>query len=183
MVKLNEDRKYCRMLSWSILQYFWPALSNYLSWKPILVFFLSGHLRQVLLYVHKVQLLISYYTVSKKIKNFSGKWNVISITHKIHMGYSFQKYSWSQYLRLTFHRISVSKYSQILRFIFSISTVKHVLSGHSKRRPKIGFQDRLSLNAGQKYCRMLQYFWPSLSYHLSLRPLFCLFLSGHLRQV
>ena len=24
------------------------------------------------------------------------------------------------------------------------------------RRPKIGFQDRLSLNAGQKYCRMLQ---------------------------
>ena len=26
---------------------------------------------------------------------------------------------------------------------------------HSKR-PKIGFQDQLSLNAGQKYCRMLQ---------------------------
>ena len=25
-----------------------------------------------------------------------------------------------------------------------------------KIRPKIGFQDRLSLNAGQKYCRMLQ---------------------------
>ena len=23
--------------------------------------------------------------------------------------------------------------------------------------PKIGFQDRLSLNAGQKYCRMLQW--------------------------
>ena len=42
---------------------------------------------------------------------------------------------------------------------------------------KIGFQDRLSLNAGHKYCRMsiLQYFLPSLSYHLSLRPLFCLF--------
>ena len=41
----------------------------------------------------------------------------------------------------------------------------------------------LSLNAGQKYCRMLQesilqYFRPSLSYHLSLRPLFCLYLSG-----
>ena len=46
--------------------------------------------------------------------------------------------------------------------------------------PKIGFQDLLSLNAGQKYCRMLQesilqYFLPALSYHLSLRPLFCLF--------
>ena len=32
-------------------------------------------------------------------------------------------------------------------------TVKPVLSSHSKRRPKLGFQDRLSLNAGQKYCR------------------------------
>ena len=29
---------------------------------------------------------------------------------------------------------------------------------------------------------ILQYFWPSLSYHLSLRPLFCPFLSGRLRQ-
>ena len=62
-------------------------------------------------------------------------------------------------------------------------TVKPVLSGHSKWRPKIGFQNRLSLNAGQKYCRMLsmsilQYFGPPLSYHLSLRPFFCLFLSG-----
>ena len=36
------------------------------------------------------------------------------------------------------------------------NTVKPVLSGHSKRTPNIGFQDRLSLNAGQQYCRMLQ---------------------------
>ena len=35
-------------------------------------------------------------------------------------------------------------------------TVKPVLSDNSKSRPKIGFQDRFSLNAGQKYCRMLQ---------------------------
>ena len=35
-------------------------------------------------------------------------------------------------------------------------TVKPVLSGHCKRRQKIGFQDRLSLNTGQKNCRMLQ---------------------------
>ena len=35
-------------------------------------------------------------------------------------------------------------------------TVKPTLRGHSKRRSKIGFHDRLSLNAGQKYCRMLQ---------------------------
>ena len=54
---------------------------------------------------------------------------------------------------------------------------------------KIGFEDQLSLNAGQKYIAecskwsILQYSWPLLSYHLSLRPLFCLFLSGSLRQV
>ena len=36
-----------------------------------------------------------------------------------------------------------------------MSIVKPVLSGHSKRTPKIGLDDRLSLNAGQKYCRML----------------------------
>ena len=37
------------------------------------------------------------------------------------------------------------------------NTVKPVLNGHSKRRPKIGFQDQLSFNAGQKYCRMLPF--------------------------
>ena len=57
-----------------------------------------------------------------------------------------------------------------------------------KKNTISGFQDRLLLNAGQKYCRMLQesilqYFPPSLSYRLSLRPLFCLFLSGCLRRV
>ena len=51
-----------------------------------------------------------------------------------------------------------------------------------KKKAKIVFQDQLSLNAGQKYCRMLQesilqYFRPALSYHLSLSPLFCLFMS------
>ena len=41
--------------------------------------------------------------------------------------------------------------------IVSICTVKPVLSGHSKRRQKLLFQDLLSLNEGQKYCRMLQW--------------------------
>ena len=50
-----------------------------------------------------------------------------------------------------------------------------------QKKTEIGFQDRLLLNAGQKYCRMLQesilqYYRPASSYHLSLRPLFCLFL-------
>ena len=35
----------------SILQYFLPSFSENRSWKPILVFFLSGRLRQVLLYL------------------------------------------------------------------------------------------------------------------------------------
>ena len=48
--------------------------------------------------------------------------------------------------------------------------------------PKIGFQDQLLLNAGQKHCRMLP-FRPSLGYHLSLRSLYVLFLSGRLTQV
>ena len=68
------------------------------------------------------------------------------------------------------------------------NTVKPVLSGHSKRRPIIGFQVQLSLNAGQKYCRMLQesilqYFRPSLSYNLILKPLCRLFMSNCLRHI
>ena len=43
-------------------------------------------------------------------------------------------------------------------------------------KTKIGFLNLILLNAGQ-------YFRPSLSYHLSLRSLFCLFLSGRLRPV
>ena len=35
---------------WSILQYFWPALSDNWSWKPFLGIFESGRFRQVLLY-------------------------------------------------------------------------------------------------------------------------------------
>ena len=65
---------------------------------------------------------------------------------------------------------------------------KNFLKRSLKKKTKIGFQDRLSLNAGQNYCRklqgcILQYFRPSLTYHLSLRPLVCLFLSGCLRPV
>ena len=57
-----------------------------------------------------------------------------------------------------------------------------------KKRPKIGFSDQLSLNAGQKYCRMLHWEHSAiLSTFLKLpyviRFLFCLFLSGRLRQV
>ena len=61
---------------------------------------------------------------------------------------------------------------------YSKTCVKRPLS----KRQKNGFQDQILLNAGQKYC-ILQYFRPLLSYHLSLRSLFCLFLSGCFTQV
>ena len=44
------------------------------------------------------------------------------------------------------------------QFLWKTSTVKPVLNGHSKRRPKFGFQDRLSLNASQKYSAILSTF-------------------------
>ena len=43
------------MLQGSILLYFWPSFSYHLSLRPLLYPFLSGHLRQVLLYSkHKI---------------------------------------------------------------------------------------------------------------------------------
>ena len=61
--------------------------------------------------------------------------------------------------------------------LYSKTSVKRPLS----KRSKNGFQDKLSLNACQKYCRMLQgilqSFRHSLSYHLPFRSLFCLFLN------
>ena len=56
-----------------------------------------------------------------------------------------------------------------------------------KKNTKIGFQDRLSLNAGQKYCRMLQGEHSAiLSTFIKLQfviKIFVLYMSGRLRQV
>ena len=56
------------------------------------------------------------------------------------------------------------------------------------KRPKIGFQDQLSLNAGQKYCRMVQgghsaILLTFIKLPLAIKILFCLFLTGHFTQV
>ena len=75
-------------------------------------------------------------------------------------------------------------------------TVNPVLSGHCQRT-KIVFNtnyglikvtsiaecSKWSILQNAPRGSILQYFRPSLSYHLSLRYLFCLFLSGCLRQV
>ena len=68
------------------------------------------------------------------------------------------------------------------RLLYSKSWLKQPLS----KRPKIGFQDQLSLNAGQNIAvcsreSILQYFQPASSYHLSLRSLFCLFFEWPLK--
>ena len=67
-------------------------------------------------------------------------------------------------------------------------TVKPDVSGHSKRRPKLIFKTDYHLMQVKSIAEcskgsILQYFQPSLSYRLSLRPLFRLILSGRLRQV
>ena len=56
------------------------------------------------------------------------------------------------------------------------------------KKTKNCFRDKLSLNAGQKYCRMLQgehsaILLTFIKLALSFRSLFCLFLSGKFIQV
>ena len=67
-------------------------------------------------------------------------------------------------------------------------TVKPVLSGNSKRTPKLVFNTDYRLMQVKSIAEcskgsILQYFRPSLSYNFPLRHLFRLFLSGHLRPV
>ena len=50
------------------------------------------------------------------------------------------------------YRSSYGNTLNIKLYMYNKTCVKQPLS----KRPKIGFQDQLSLNAGQKYCRMVQ---------------------------
>ena len=61
---------------------------------------------------------------------------------------------------------------RIARLLFVFAYSKTCVKQPMSKRQHIDFQDPLSLHTGQKYCRMLkesilQYFRPSLSYHLS----------------
>ena len=56
-------------------------------------------------------------------------------------------------------------------------TVKPVLSGHSKKKTNYRLMQVKSIAECSKGS-ILQSFWPSLSYHLLFRSLFCLFSSG-----
>ena len=70
---------------------------------------------------------------------------------------------------------------------FDILTVKPVLNGHSQKDHKLVFKTNYRLMQVKSIAEcskgsILQYFQPSLSYHLSLRSLVCLFLSGSFTQ-
>ena len=70
--------------------------------------------------------------------------------------------------------------SEVKTDLYSKTCVKRPLS----KSTKIGFQDQFSLKQVKSIAEcFLQYFRPSVSYHLSLRSLFCLFLSGRFTQV
>ena len=69
-----------------------------------------------------------------------------------------------------------------------LNTVKPVLSGHSKRTPKLVFNTNYRLMQVKSIAEcskgsILQYFQPSLSCTYPLRPFFYILLSGSLRQV
>ena len=73
---------------------------------------------------------------------------------------------------------------EIVEYSTDRNTVKPVLSGHSKRILKTDYHlMQVKSIAECSKGSILQYFRPSLRNHLSLRYLFCLFLSGCLRQV
>ena len=130
----------------------------------------------------------------KKIKDFSRPLSVFQVLFKANLifkDFSRQscifKYFWSLCEPGPWLYFLKRKYS------------KTCLKGSLKRKSKIGFQDQLSLNAGQKYCRILPLagkkycrmlqsgaFCNTFDLHKAITglwPLFCLFLSGCLRQV
>ena len=77
----------------------------------------------------------------------------------------------------------------ILYFYKSLKTLRTIysktcLKGSLSKRPKLVFKTKYRLMQVESIAEcskgsILQYFRPSLSCHLSLRSLFCLFLSGH----
>ena len=67
-------------------------------------------------------------------------------------------------------------------------TSKPVLNGHFQKDKKMFNKTNYHLMQVKSIAEcskgsILQYFWPSLNYHLSLRSLFCLFLSDRFTQV
>ena len=91
--------------------------------------------------------------------------------HTIKSGWSIVYFQWLQVITLK-------------KILYSKTGVKRPLS----KRPKMVFKTDYCLMQVKSIAEcskgsILQYFRPSLSYQLSLRPLFCLFWSGRFTQV
>ena len=71
----------------------------------------------------------------------------------------------------------------VILFCVIGSTVNRVLSGHSKTDLTLAFNTDYRLMQVKSIAECSKNFRLSLSYHLSFRPLFCLFLIGRLRLV
>ena len=69
-----------------------------------------------------------------------------------------------------------------IRILTADYTVKPVLRGHSKKKTNYPLMQVKCIAECSKGS-ILQFFWPSLNYHLLLRSLSCFFLSGCLRHV
>ena len=177
------------MLQESILQYFRPSLSYNLSLRPLLCLFVSGHFRQILLYIYSKTCLKGPLKKNTKIGfqyplSLNAGRKYCRMLQESILQYFRPSLSYHLSLRPLFCLFLSGHLRQILLYMYNKACLKRPL----KKNTKIGFQYPVSPNAGRKYCRMLQesiqqYFRLSLIYHLSLRPLFCLFLSGRLRQV
>ena len=94
----------------------------------------------------------------------------------------------STFIKLLFVMTCHLKKDTIHRPLDKSAYSKTCLKGHSQRRPKLVFKTDYCLMQVKSIAEcskrsILQYFGPSLSYYLSLRSLFCLFLRGRLRLV
>ena len=68
------------------------------------------------------------------------------------------------------------------RFKYTLQYSKTCVKHHSEKDWKLVYKTNFRLMQVKSIAEVY-YFWPSFSYHLSLRSLFYLFLSGHFTQV
>ena len=113
-----------------------------------------------------------------------------AVTHMRHVSTSFEL----AYVIIGFfipYKACVIPKSSILYFSFNchmskeLNYMKHVENGHSQKGQKYVFNTNKCLLQVKiiAVCSILQFFRPLLSYHLSLRSLLCLILSGRFTQV
>ena len=113
---------------------------------------------------------------------------VFNVCQSTHLGVTRQVYKGLIPRPSVFCPSSLSIVLYGLSSLIHSTTVKPVLISHSKRTQKLVFRTDYCLMQAKSIAEcskgsILQYFRPSLSYHFSLRHLFCLFLSGRLRQI